>query len=158
MEAARPATASDLGPLCELAGEARAGLAHQRGGRQRLLELRPPDEDHEALQRLLASPDALVAVGTWDGLVVAYAVAERSARRDGTAVARVDELYVQPPARQVGVGEMVMDLVMAWAREAGCEAVEAVALPGDRLTKNFFERFGLTARAIVVARTLPTDA
>jgi GNAT superfamily N-acetyltransferase len=54
----------------------------------------------------------------------------------------------------VGIGELVMDALVAWAQDHGCEAIDAVALPGDRETKNFFERFGLTARAIVVHRRL----
>jgi hypothetical protein len=33
--------------------------------------------------------------------------------------------------------------------------VDSLALPGDRHTKNFFEAFGLVARAIVVHKTLP---
>jgi GNAT superfamily N-acetyltransferase len=154
MEAARPADPADLPGLCTLAAEARVPLAEQRGGPQHLLELRPPEDDQAALAELLGSPTALVVAGTWEGHLVAYAVVERVERRDGTAVARVGELYVQPEARAVGVGEAVMDLAVAWATEQGCVAVEAVALPGDRLTKNFFERFGLTARAIVVARSL----
>ena len=32
--------------------------------------------------------------------------------------------------------------------------IDGFALPGDRETKNFFERFGLTARAILVHRSL----
>ena len=47
-----------------------------------------------------------------------------------------------------------MDAVLAWAGEQGCVGVDALALPGDRATKNFFETFGLVARAIVVHRDL----
>ena len=54
----------------------------------------------------------------------------------------------------VAVGEVVMDAAVAWARERGCFGIDSVALPGNRETKNFFERFGLTARAIVVHRVL----
>jgi GNAT superfamily N-acetyltransferase len=154
MEAARRAEPSDVEVLCALAAEARAGLVDQRGGPQRLLELRAPEDDGNAFPALVADPTALVLVGSWDHLPGAYVVARRVERRDGTAVARVDELYVQPAVRELGVAEAMMDLVLAWAGEQGCAAVEAVALPGDRLTKNFFERFGLTARAIVVARSL----
>jgi GNAT superfamily N-acetyltransferase len=154
MEAARPAEPVDVPTLCALAAEARAQLVDQRGGPQRLLELRPAEDDQVAFTALVADPSARVVVGAWDHLVGAYVVAQRVERRDGTAVARVDELYVQPGLRELGVAEAMMGLVLAWAGEQGCAAVEAVALPGDRLTKNFFERFGLTARAIVVARSL----
>ena len=57
----------------------------------------------------------------------------------------------------MGVGEAMMELVLAWCDERGCRGVDSLALPGDRETKNFFERFGLTARAIVVHRALRPD-
>ena len=43
---------------------------------------------------------------------------------------------------------------MAHATAAGAIGVDALALPGDRATKNFFETFGLKARAIVVHLSL----
>jgi len=43
-----------------------------------------------------------------------------------------------------------------WARERSLVGLDAVALPGDRDTKNFFETFGLVARAIQVHRSLET--
>jgi hypothetical protein len=39
-------------------------------------------------------------------------------------------------------------------RGGGCVGIDALALPGNRQTKNFFESFGFTARAIVVHRRL----
>ena len=48
-----------------------------------------------------------------------------------------------------------MDDLVAWCRDRGCVGVDSLALPGDRATKNFFESFGLVARAIVVHRPLP---
>ena len=68
----------------------------------------------------------------------------------------IEDLYVEPPARGVGVGEALMNLILAWATEHGCFGVDSIALPGDRGTKNFFESFGLVARKIAVHRALPT--
>jgi hypothetical protein len=48
----------------------------------------------------------------------------------------------------------MMDAVVAWARQHGCRGVDALALPGQRDTKNFFESHGLVARALVVHRDL----
>jgi hypothetical protein len=48
-----------------------------------------------------------------------------------------------------------MEALVAWCGIAGCFGVDSLALPGDRHTKNFFESFGLVARAIVVHRKLP---
>ena len=73
---------------------------------------------------------------------------------DGGRIAELQALYVLPGARGVGVGETLMKAVLAWAEASGAEGVDSVALPGDRATKNFFEQFGLKARAILVHRSL----
>ena len=64
----------------------------------------------------------------------------------------VDDIFTEEAARGVGVGEAMMDLLIAWCEEHRCTGIDAVALPGNRATKNFFERYGLTARAILVHR------
>jgi GNAT superfamily N-acetyltransferase len=73
---------------------------------------------------------------------------------DGGRLGVVDEVYVDPGARALGVGEVLMADLVAWCRDQGCFGVDSLALPGDRATKNFFESFGLVARAIVVHRPL----
>jgi hypothetical protein len=40
------------------------------------------------------------------------------------------------------------------ASQWGCAAIESVALPGDRDTKNFFEAHGMVSRLLLVSRTL----
>ena len=74
--------------------------------------------------------------------------------RDGSRLGVISDLFTLEGARGVSVGEEVMDALIAWAGEQGCFGVDSVALPGDRHTKNFFESFGLVARAIVVHRSL----
>ena len=44
----------------------------------------------------------------------------------------------------------MIERVLAWCRDRQCVGVDAVALPGHRATKNFFEEFGFTARALVM--------
>jgi GNAT superfamily N-acetyltransferase len=99
--------------------------------------------------------DALVLVGGFDDVVLGFAVVRRERLSDASALALIDALYVEPAARGVAIGEALMDEVVAWSTAHGCRGIDAVALPGDRATKNFFERFGLTARAIAVHRELP---
>ena len=66
----------------------------------------------------------------------------------------IEDIYVDPGARAVGLGETLMNHLIDWCRARGCFGVDSLALPGDRDTKNFFESFGLVARAIVVHRPL----
>jgi L-amino acid N-acyltransferase YncA len=67
----------------------------------------------------------------------------------------IDDLFVEGEAREVGVGEEMTKVVVEWCEERGCRGIDANVLPGDRATKNFFESFGFTARAITVHRRLP---
>ena len=48
---------------------------------------------------------------------------------------------------------MINDLV-AWCDEQGCVGIDAMALPGHRATKNFFEESGFTARKLVMHKNL----
>jgi hypothetical protein len=48
---------------------------------------------------------------------------------------------------------MADDLV-AFCVARGCAGIDALALPGHRTTKNFFEGSGFTARALVMHRAL----
>jgi len=146
-ESARPATSADSPAIEALFDAATEELRGERGGelwaRQRGREagLRWPD-------------DGLVLVGTIDGVVVGYAVVRVEPLADGGALAVIDDVYVDPGAREVGVGEALLDACLAWARERGCVGIDSIALPGMRATKNFFESAGLVARAIVVHKRL----
>jgi ribosomal protein S18 acetylase RimI-like enzyme len=153
-EAARPATSADLPRLVELAA---AGVAEQvdaRGGsvwsvrEARALPAGPSLADD------IADPERLVLVGTIDDAVVGYAAVRTEELRDGRRLGVVTDIHVEPGARAVGVGERLIEDVLAWCKERGCAGVDALALPGNRETKNFFETFGFTARALVVHRSL----
>jgi hypothetical protein len=48
----------------------------------------------------------------------------------------------------------MMAEALAWMGRIGCTGVDALALPGARATKNFFEENGFTARLLVVHRPL----
>lgn len=65
----------------------------------------------------------------------------------------LSHIYVDPEARRVGVGDSLMREALARAASLS-DSIEALALPGDRETKNLFERHGLTAQTIVVGRVL----
>jgi ribosomal protein S18 acetylase RimI-like enzyme len=153
-ESARAAMPSDLTELVRLAELAATTVTPVRGGRMHLQLARRQPPLLTSFQADLEDPRAVVVVGAIDSVVVGYGAAVVVDLPDGSTVASVTDLFVEPAGRGVGIGELVMDALVAWAQDHGCEAIDAVALPGDRETKNFFERFGLTARAIVVHRRL----
>ena len=57
-------------------------------------------------------------------------------------------------ARGVGVGTTLMDAAVDWCSERGCDTVDALALPGDRTTKQRLEAAGFTARLLTLSRRL----
>jgi GNAT superfamily N-acetyltransferase len=154
MESARPATAADVGRLAVLAEQAVAEIAATKGGDiwARREARQPPYEASFASD--LAADDRLVLVGAIDETVIGYAVVRIEALHDRGALGVIDDIYVEPGAREVGVGECLMNGIVEWCTARGCVGVDGLALPGNRATKNFFETFGLVARAIVVHRRL----
>ncbi len=162
MESTRPAGPDDRAVLAALARDARADARTKRGG-VLLVDEGLRQEPLEATL-LTGSPDEHVVLGTIDDTPVGYALVQVRVLPSGDRLGVVEELYVDPEGRDVSVGEAMMDDLVAFCRAAGCVGIDALALPGDRATKNFFETFGLVARAIVVHRSLsdapvapPTD-
>ena len=154
MEGARVATRADLPRLVELVREAVAELTPTRGGAIWARRDARPEPVEPSLAAAIDDDDQLVVVGTIDGTPIGFATVRLDDLHDGGRLAVLDEIYVEEGARGVGVGEALMDAVLEWARERGCVGVDSLALPGNRHTKNFFESFGLVARAIVVHRAL----
>ena len=157
-EGARPAVEADIDAIAELAGRAAAEMSPLRGGSVwvRLEARREPLR--AGLVEDLRSGDACLTAGTIDGAVVGYGAARLVTLHDGAVLGRVDDIYVMPEARGVGVGEAMMEMLLDWARSRGCVGVDSLALPGDRETKNFFETHGMVARSITVHRALPGAA
>lgn len=150
MHAARAAAAGDLPAIAALFEAARVELSTARGG-DLLLAREMATLDPAAL---LDDPAAFVVVGTFDDVVVGIATARLETLSDDTRLAAIGSLYVDREAREVGVGEAMLDLILPWAKENDCRGIDALVLPGMRESKNFFEMFGLVARAIVVHRPL----
>jgi len=145
----RPAGAGDAGPLSVLEAESRAALVDTRGG-NRWLEEHPPIgpgwPDAIAARRVFV---AVLDVGDDHPLDVGYLLLDV----DGS-LARVDQVYVTPEARELGFGDALLEAATAAAVAAGAEVLEGQSLPGDRETKNLYERAGITARLITVSRRL----
>lgn len=144
IEVVRAACDGDIVALEALQHEARAGLAVVRGGRALLDEV--PAADWSAV---LADPHHAVFAATIDDVVVGYLQLTR--RED---IAEVRQVFVDPGAREIGFGDWLIEAATDAALAWGCLRIEGTALPGDRHTKNLFERAGITARKITVSRDL----
>ena len=137
----RPATDLDTVEIAWLESLARAALVGQRGG-DRWLATHEPHVGAPAAGRSSW-------VATIDDVVVGYLVA----RVDGDLVTVLD-VFVHPGARELGFGDGLLAAAVDAARSAGASLLEGEALPGDRDTKNLYERAGITARLITVSTPL----
>ena len=153
-EEARIATAADVPRLAELARTVRDEMAELRGGPLFLAREARAEPLEDGLAAEIADPDHLVLVGTIDDVALGYAAARVEHLRTGDVLATLTDLYVEPEARAVGVGEELMEAVLHWCKERQATAVDTYALPGDRDTKNFFEMSGFTARLLVMHHKL----
>lgn len=143
----RPAVPADAEQLVGLEREARASLVESRGG-PALLDEQPAVGDWSLV---VGRPGTHVMVAEIDGVLVGYLELHHES---GTPTGVVRQVYVQPEARELGFGDELLAQAMTSIRRHGGVRVESFALPGDRDTKNLFERAGVTARKIIVSRRL----
>ena len=136
---------ADVEQLELLEHEAREALVGQRGGDRWLVEHPPVGADWRE-----RCSGADVWVAHIDDVVVGYMVAELGA----DLIVRIHQVWVTPLAREVGFGDALLEQAISSARERGAIAVEGESLPGDRQTKNLYERAGIVARLITTYREL----
>lgn len=133
----RVAVVDDFDELDHLEVRARDGVRDQRGG-IRLLE-------RVAARSGRWADGAITIVVEFERLCVGYLVLIPG------DVAVIEWVYVIDEAREIGCGDALIDAAFQHARSSGARRLEGLALPGDRETKNLYERAGITAKAIVVA-------
>jgi GNAT superfamily N-acetyltransferase len=153
---ARLATAADLADLARLWREALAEVTPIRGGAALAAAGHRPEPLEEGLAEDLGRPDRLLGCGHLDGVVLGMVAGRtRPSPVPGEdPVAVLELVYVEPAARAVGIGEAMLGLATGWARDRGCAAIEAPALPGARQAKAFFEGAGMVARLLIMHRHL----
>ena len=103
------------------------------------------------------NPDDLVGhswVGTVDEHVVGFLHCEYDDVPHHGLVCSVERVFVDAHARELGFGDALLQQAIDHATQMGCVVIEGNALPGDRETKNLYERAGIVARKIIVSRRL----
>jgi GNAT superfamily N-acetyltransferase len=150
MERARLAEADDRAACARLLDEGRDGAQAMRGGAALLGR-----ETTESLLERWKDPRTGLFVGEYEGAVVGLLAVSLAAEPVAGRVSGLIECcYVEPDARGVGVGSSLMEAAVVWGRDHGCTDVDALALPGDRQTKQRLEAAGFTARLLTLSRRL----
>jgi GNAT superfamily N-acetyltransferase len=124
---------------------AREAIVDQRGGAALLAE----QAAVVSWADLVDDDQHPVWVGDIDSTPVGYLEAVRL----GDTL-RVQQVFVHHGARELGLGDALLAAAVEHARCTGCTTLEGSALPGDRLTKNLYERAGITARKIILSTPL----
>lgn len=138
--------------LCRLARDELG--SQERGGSVFVNREVRPEPVEDSLADAIGDPAQAVVVGCFSGAVAGYGTGRTEALDDGRRLGVIDEMFVEPGLRGVGVGEAVMARLLEWFTVQGCSGVDSFALPGMRATKNFFEASGFTARLLVVHHRL----
>ena len=145
---------SDVSVLSDLYRSFRDSLARQRGGGTYLSKEAFGEPLEPLFQEMVGDSRRLVLLGLVDEVPVGLAVVRLDELSDSSRSAVAEVLYVDPRAREVGVGESLLDAVSDWAAENGAGGLDVWVLPGIRESKNFLEGAGLVARLLVMHRRL----
>ena len=154
---ARPAVTTDYQRLAELWGAARAELRGLRGGSVLIGLSERATAGDASFAEYVQGQGHHVVVGALSGAVVGYGTCRTRPQSEGGPIGSIEELYVAMAARHQGVGRAMAKALVNWCVGQGCTGVDALALPGNRAAKSFFEAEGFTARLIVMHRALHLD-
>ncbi len=146
----RRASESDCEILRLLEVEARSDLDQFRGG-SRL--------DDEIISNGVSWSERLGVVSTvifvagLNDVVMGYLLAQFGRARPGK-IATIEQVFVTKDARNLGIGNALVSSTIAWAKSENLVALDGYALPGDRETKNLYERSGMVTRLLTVSTDL----
>ena len=107
-----------------------------------------------SLRQRLHDPDAGTLVGGFDDHVLGVLLLDRRQVAEGRAIARITFVFVEPEARHIGIGEALIDAVVAWARAAGAPRHRRHRPARRPPHQEPLRAFGLKARALVTYRAL----
>ncbi|MEO8364076.1 MAG: GNAT family N-acetyltransferase [Ilumatobacteraceae bacterium] len=144
----RRANLDDTLTLSSLETEARNQLTKFRGGERLGLGVSlVGDRWNERID----SNEWLVLVAGFDNEALGYLCVNFAAP---SGAPLIEVVYVTDGARQLGLGDGLVTAAIAECRRRNASEIDAYALPGDRETKNLFERSGLTARLLIASKNI----
>ena len=112
-----------------------------------------PEPLEGSLAAEIAAPASVVIVGSVDDYPFGFLIArveELLPQAEGERIGAIRYVFVDHGARQISVGEHMLEAVLEELRGRGIHRFDAHVLPGHRLVKNFFESGGFSARTIVM--------
>lgn len=105
------------------------------------------------LREALGDEDTSIYLGTIDDQPFGFILGRSEPllpQAGGERIGSIRFVFTEPEAREVGVGEAMLEALLEELRSRGLRLFDAHVLPGHRLVKNFFESGGFSARSIVM--------
>lgn len=129
----RAATADDLADLVRLAHD-----FYDEDG------FTAADDDIRArFDELLTSRDARIAVVVHDGATCAFALTTVRLILESGLVAELQDLFVEPDHRRMGIANALIDDATEWARAQSASLLEVVVAPNGRDVTNLVDYYRL---------------
>lgn len=147
----RPATPSDIDVLVSLYRLLEAEMSALSDMWAIADGLAEPVAD--AFAEAVGRPDTHVEIGSIDDYPFGFLLAtieETLPQGEGERIGSIRLIFVDPAAREVGLGEALRESALVRLRAEGIRRFDAHVLPGHRLVKNFFEAGGFSARSIIM--------
>lgn len=117
----------------------------------------PSREGRNDFERLLVDNRCLVLAADRAGVTVGHLVgylAASSPTRIPSTYAVLRSLYVDAAHQRNGIGSMLVDCFLSWARSHGCAEAHVAAYAANLGAQAFYERHGFAPRSISRALTL----
>jgi GNAT superfamily N-acetyltransferase len=147
----------DIDALVALAGRL---FAEDAGQHDKYADVTwPAREGHRDFVRLLADPACLVLVARDGGDVVGYVdayISEASPTRKPVRYAELRSMYVNSDHRRQGIGHLLVERFIAWARDSGCVEAHVDSYVANGAAQKFYEQLGFISRSL--SRVLPIYA
>jgi GNAT superfamily N-acetyltransferase len=116
----------------------------------------PAREGEAYFRKLLDDGRAASWLAVDDDEPVGYAVGRLSGPSPirPPIVADLESIFVVDARRSAGIGALLVDGFVAWARDAGASSLQVTAYAANDRALAFYERIGFTPRSVVLARPL----
>jgi GNAT superfamily N-acetyltransferase len=111
----------------------------------------PLREGAADFQRLLADDNSVVLVARRNGTVVGHVAgytAPSSPTRQPVTFGVLRSMYVRSNARRAGVGQLLTEAFLDWARDQGCVEVHVDSYFENTTARRLYERSGFAPRSV----------